>query len=419
MATGTEQSNTSYLKSEQDKLLALPFSSSGQGNIVDIVNDYCWRLDESVTGAATTQDTTLTRADNTPFCYIIERESAVNASIANIANMLTALVGQLDKAVDSGRNLASAVGINMAEGSTGDKVADKIQGGVKGISSMVQNLVAKFDFGKLLAASNLAHDRYFEPYKYLYITKPTGKMFVFPLVNKDSSFGQIKNTWQSAKSLPGAVGEALDTGINYLKTGAVMVNLTDNLTAAFKGESRDVGNITDEVPKTYSYPKDGEAITVNFTLYNTSKVNAWKDNYRFLLLFMLRNLPMRLDAFSFSPPVLYEVVQPGIKRLPICTAETIKINPLGMTRVLKCPNFIDASKELSVNVPEAWDVSITFKSLIPTSANMYLSLLANSKTVSATVSAGEPPATTPSSSESAAATPPTANGEATTSTPAT
>lgn len=412
-------SDSEALKAEQDKLIDLPFSDAG-GNIVDIVNNYCWRLDEATTQSTTepkndgepsgqdnapannSSTSDLIRKDNTPFCLVVERQSAINASIANIANMIAALGGQLSEAVDAGRNAAGALGIDTTSGSFAGKAFDGAANGIESIKSVISDLTSKFKLDTLLNSSNLAHNRFFAPYKYLYITNPTGKKFVFPLVTKDSSFGQIKNTWQAAKSLPGALGDMLDSGANMLKTGAVLINLTKNFTAVREGEKpRDEGNIVDEVPKTYAYPKDGESLTVNFTLYNTSKLNAWKDNYRFLLLFVLRNLPMRIDAFSFLPPMLYEVIQPGIKTLPICTAETIKINPLGMTRVLKCPNFIDNAKELSVNVPEAWDVSITFKSLIPTSANMYLAHLGGISNVSASTSGDAPP----SASEQAASTP--------------
>lgn len=411
-------SDTEALKAEQDNLISLPFSDAG-GDIVDIVNNYCWRLDEATTQSTTEpkndgepsgQDSApannsstsdLIRKDNTPFCLVVERQSAINASIANIANMIAALGGQLEDAAGGARNAAGAIGLDTTEGSTTDTVLDGVEKGIESIKSVISDLTSKFKFDTLLNSSNLAHNRFFTPYKYLYITNPTGKKFVFPLVTKDSSFGQIKNSWQAAKSLPGALGEMIDSGANLLKTGAVLLNLGQNFTAVADGKNRDEGNIVDEVPKTYSYPKDGESLTVNFTLYNTSKLNAWKDNYRFLLLFVLRNLPMRIDAFSFLPPMLYEVIQPGIKTLPICTAETIKINPLGMTRVLKCPNFINNAKELSVNVPEAWDVSITFKSLIPTSANMYLAHLGGISNVSASTSGDAPP----SASEQAASTP--------------
>lgn len=414
-------SDTEALKAEQDRLIDLPFSDAG-GNIVDIVNNYCWRLDEATTqsttepnsdGTPSEQDnkpannsstSDLIRKDNTPFCLVVERQSAINASIANIANMIAALGGQIEEAAGGARELAGEIGLDTSKGSVTGTVLDGIDNGIKSIKSVISDLTSKFKFNTLLESSNLAHNRFFAPYKYLYITNPTEKKFVFPLVTKDSSFGQIKNSWQAAKSLPGALGDMIDSGANLLKTGAVLLNLAQNFKGVTKGENRDEGNIVDEVPKTYAYPKDGESLTVNFTLYNTSKLNAWKDNYRFLLLFVLRNLPMRIDAFSFLPPMLYEVIQPGIKTLPICTAETIKINPLGMTRVLKCPNFINNAKELSVNVPEAWDVSITFKSLIPTSANMYLAHLGGISNVSASTSGDAPP----SPSEQAASTAPVA-----------
>lgn len=375
-------SASSALKDKKDEILKVSFGSGESGGTIDILNSYPWIADEAIGGVSVTGDVNWSsdserfnvsnKKNNVPFCYAVERVSAVNASIANVANMIHALGDQADKLAGATRNATNAMNINTGDDTIAGKAIAAMEKGIGAVKDTLNTLKEKFDFNKLLAENNLSSN-IFSPYKYLYITKPSGKKFVFPLANNDSSFGTIKNKWGAVKKLPGFLEQTLGAGIQYLKQGAVMLNFMDNITKGAQGESSELDNVIDEVPKSYSYPQDGDMVNVNFTLYNTTKLNAWKTNYRFLLLFVLRNLPMRVDAFSFTPPVLYDVIIPGVKRLPVCAVETFKVLPKGMIRSLTCDNFIKGSGTLTVNVPEAWEVNIVFKSLIGASANMVLS----------------------------------------------
>jgi hypothetical protein len=62
-----------------------------------------------------------------------------------------------------------------------------------------------------------------------------------------------------------------------------------------------------------------------------------------------------------------------------------------MTRTLTCPNFISGDGDLMVNVPEAWEVNITFKSLINSSANIMLAGIFGALNVSTEKKEGEAP----------------------------
>lgn len=389
------------LKAEQKRVLGISFTSGGDGGTIDIVSKYPWIADETVssgTSDTSSDGTSFQKRNNVPFCYAIERVSAVNASIANIANMVNTLGDQLSKGVDTAKSTSTTLlgeGVGNAVGEIGSTV-------VNGVKDIFDQLKSKFKFDELLKGNNM-NSQMFGPYQYLYITKATGKKFVFPLATNDSSFSTVKNKWGAMKKLPGFLGDLVGSGIEKLKTFSASLNILNNLDSFVSGKGdSDMGNV-DETPKTYTYPTDGDALNVAFTLYNTTRLNAWKDNYRFLLLFVLRNLPMRIDAFTFTPPVLYDIIQPGVKRLPVCCAENIKIVPKGMVRTLTCENFIKGSGTITVNVPEAWEVNITFKSLIGTSANMILSELTGSLNVSVSKTEAAP-ATPPA--DSAAETPP-------------
>lgn len=404
------------LKGEQRRVLGIPFSGNNVGGsgaeVVDIISKYPWIADESIAGSeeTSTDGKTFNKKNNIPFCYVIERISAVNASIANIANMLNALGSQIDKTIDNVERAANAFGIDTTSEGAARTAVEGVRKGIGTIGNILEQVKSKFKFDRLLRENNL-ESQVFSPYRYLYITKPSLKKFVFPLATNDSSFSIVKNNWGASPKLPGFLEQTLGKGVEMLKTGAGLNNFIDNITSGIGGNAADIGNV-DETPKSYKYPLDGDSVNVQFTLYNTTKLNAWKSNYRFLLLFVLRNLPMRIDAFGYSPPVLYDIIIPGSKRMPVCSADTIRIVPKGMVRTLTCDNFIKGSGTLLVNVPEAWEVNITFKSLIGPSANMALSEMIGNLDITVTVEeaptgdASQQPGDTPPASAPAATTPP-------------
>lgn len=204
------------------------------------------------------------------------------------------------------------------------------------------------------------------------------------MLNSTSSFSDVNNTWGEGEKLPGIIQVPLEGFYDLLDAANIGLNLLDNAKNTFAGNSSDIGRVR-EMAKSFQYPSNGDILNVNFTLYNTTKLDAWKDNYKFLYLFILRNLPLRIDTMSFLPPMLYDVIVPGVKRLPVCSVDNINIVPKGMTRVLRCDNFM-ASGEVSVNVPEAWEVTITFRSLIGHSANLVLAAMLNGLNISASTS---------------------------------
>lgn len=348
--------------------------------IIDIISDYAWTADDIIQANITNNEDNsgqlnellkgkVVKNNNIPFCYIIERKSAANAGIANIFNILNSAEQTMKKVEDSIGNVLDLFGAD-------DKAKDLVTTTSTTASSLINRGLEKLKggtkFDELLKKNNLNLD-ILSPYKYLYITKETGKKYVMPLVNRSSSFTTLKNNWGKGKMLPNRLQKVVDWFNDKVEFVSGAANLIDNITNFINGSGDDTGFVQ-ELPKSYSYPQDGDFATVNFTLYNTTKLDEWKKNYKFLFLFFLRNLPMRTDATSFVPPLLYDIIIPGVKRLPICAVESINVTPHGMTRSLTCPNFIEDNIEnnLIVNVPEAWEVTINFRCLIGNSMNLIL-----------------------------------------------
>ena len=153
------------------------------------------------------------------------------------------------------------------------------------------------------------------------------------------------------------------------------------------GDSTSSGNLFErthiEKSKFFQFPTDTDSYTISFPLLNTVQKNTakepvWKMNYKFILLFCMRNMIFRKDNTSFYPPLFYDLVIPGTIRQPYTYVESVNVQPLGIVRMLKIDEkdkfltFLN-KQSYSIPVPEAWMVTIKFKSLIATSANLILS----------------------------------------------
>lgn len=383
------------IKDKRKEILALSFKYNGKGStneVIDILSDYAWIADETSPSGTdyTIKDNSLAKADDektgrttssiftkrndVPYCFVIERESAVNAGFANILNLIqsfneiwnrgTDTVKRVSELFDSSDANTPTPSKNPAEnapeqpaqptqpdtkktdsaktdnsGSSEESKKSSSESTISGmVGTMVNNLKDKLSnfidqITKLdtLMDNNNLNSQIFLPYRYLYITKPTDKKFVFPMTNKDASFGTLTTRWGDAKEGPpppmaatydklvGAARGTLDMVSGYL-------NLADNVISNLSGNASVLDTFS-EVAKTFNYDTSGDKVTVNFTLYNTTRMNAWKDNYKFLYLFTLRNLPFRIDSTTFIPPLLYDVVIPGVKRLPVCYVSNLDITP--------------------------------------------------------------------------------------------
>ena len=238
-------------------------------------------------------------------------------------------------------------------------------------------------FSHVVQGSNLDTD-WLRPYKYLYATKPTKKIFVFPLLNditlnatnswtdKEDNIGQAAITSLLTKYVGGGPG-------NLAKIITANVNELSNIMRTTIKPSDSANRMSRlELAKYYQFPTDGEKVDVTFTLFNTVRKGDWKKNFTFIFLFALRNKLLKLDALSFEPPYLYDIFIPGTKHLPLAFVSSFTAAPKGIMRNLPYEFTGGDTSGLGkittlVPVPEAWEITIQFESLLVQSANLMLS----------------------------------------------
>lgn len=382
--------------------------------IVDIVTNYPWSIDQ----VNKNKDGGII---NVPHCYAIEYQQRYTSSITNLINSINALsrgkddilntIGTVFTNVSSLIQNLSGVGENEnketppAQNSSGETASDNqksksqtpespsilntlsiaknsisnfwggITNKISGISSSIRNPIS--------SATSNKQNHYMQPYSLLYDLIPTGQRYCMPMISNPPVL-QTRNSFSdSTDDASGLSANSFFTKISNWTSGLTKLN-------------RDISSINDiffdnnsshtwerthvEKAKFFQFPTETDTYTIQFPLINTVKLNdktpAWKQNYKFIMLFCLRNMIFRKDNASYYPPLFYDLIIPGTIRQPYTYVESVNVQPLGVVRMLNgggILSFLDNDVELSIPVPEAWIVTITFKSLLATSGNLVLS----------------------------------------------
>lgn len=361
--------------------------------VVDVVTEYQWALNPpNATGDANALAAT-------PFVYAIEYRQKYGATATNLVNNIYAMgntiknvwqtVGLGDKNTWNAKNvltnqlntmkntIAEATSsysnskTNTAQQST--ETADK-----KGEVAVTNGTSINADNLQLRATALEGASGLLDPYKHLYVLEPTKKRFCFPMMT-DSAALSISNDF-------GSTGQ---TGMLSAGLTKTVDAFADNL-MGFASDIQDISNYLSSTPSTFvmyniekakafSFPTTGKTISIKFPLFNTTKVDAWKDNYKFIVLFALRNMLFRRDNVTYYPPLIYDVTTAGWGRMPLSFVKQFSVKSCGMIRTLQFDNSLlnigtaVRNQNTTVNVPEAWIVDIQFQSLVADSANQFLS----------------------------------------------
>lgn len=372
-----DNSNAGYY----NKILTADFSS-GKNDIVDVITQYWWTTNKPIAQGD--------KISNVPFLYAIEYKQKYGVTLTNLLNNAYAIIqggGNIGSNVIKGIGGVLEKTAEVLEKSldsfAGNTISSAIKTGVTSLSGGIQHLTSNAgkylnlsdDFGGKYLATTLLN-----PYNNLYALSATGKKFCFPYFGNNTAGWSISNLFSSEGStslLSKSITEAMSKIANGVVAIAGDLQEFGNLFSTGNTNSFTMYNI--EKAKAFNFPTEGKKVTVRFPLFNTIEKNSWKQNYKFIVLFGLRNMLFRLNNVQYYPPLIYDVSIPGWGRLPLSYVSSFTVNPVGMTRVKSIDmNFINndetsPEKESTVIVPEAWIIQIEFQSLIADSANQVLS----------------------------------------------
>ena len=350
--------------------------------IVDIVTDYPWSIDKVMKS----KDGGII---NVPHCYAIEYQQRYTSSITNLINSADVLTGKGGSSVSSLINNIS----NLIQNLSGVGSNDSVEGGIlttlsSNISTFWQGYQNKLKeiSGKINGPIQSKNEGYMQPYKLLYDLIPTGQRYCMPMISEPPIIQTHNSFSDSTDDASFLSANIFFSKISSWASGIASLNRDVSIVKDFLNNENSSSNqvwerMHVEKAKFFQYPTDTETYTVQFPLINTVRLEgipAWKRNYKFIMLFCMRNMVFRKDNSSYYPPLFYDLIIPGTIRQPYTYVESVNVQPLGVVRMLNgeglLPStFTDQTNKLSIPVPEAWVVTIKFKSLLATSANLVLS----------------------------------------------
>jgi hypothetical protein len=222
-----------------------------------------------------------------------------------------------------------------------------------------------------------------DPYYTMYTGTDTGFKYVFPhLIKNGDTLRNVSHQWNdSAQTMMKGVTEGLGGMADTLANAVNPLNYLPNILGGGL-QNATLGNAlvtntpagvgAEEVKKyTSTSPL---TLTINFSLYNTIDTYSAYKNFSLVSLLNFQNLKTRTTFMSYIPPKLYKVENTyiGGVYMPISFISKLEIKSIGTTRVL-------TEYGPTIQIPEAYNISITFQELISQSSNIYEGVLGGSK----------------------------------------
>jgi hypothetical protein len=330
---------------------ALPSGQTATSKIVDVVGKYAW---------SNTPLGSFARK-NAPNILLFERKLLKNALINQALYYVYALN---DVVGSSNSNLPS---VTPAGQSIVQDIYSTLATATKDIlgpiTQTVSNAMSLQSLAGDLGDPIGLNDKSVSPYQSLYISKLTGVVYNLPYFG--DLFRHSTNSFSDSYDGPNPLGGLL-TGDILNKAGKDMSEI-----AGWASVISQPGTFI-ERPKFYDFRGQGETFEVNFPLLNTVDIGASLiQNYEFIIKLLKANRPYRKNKFLIDPPHLYEVLIPGTRYVPYAYISGLNINFIGNKRKLRVQLNVDEGIKgvKEIIVPDAFNIIITFTSLVTESGN--------------------------------------------------
>jgi hypothetical protein len=353
-------------------------NNTSNGGIVNVVNDFYWtysKLKES--------------RQEVPRIILTEKRLKSNALISQLKYSFgvaksngQALINKLPTNISKGLNSFINKTYNAAANSNAGQAVRDYYNSIPGFQDT--NDVYE-------------NNPYLLPYQNLYITEPTGWQFIMPYFNNYNN--SQANTFSNDTG-GGAFLGLLQQGANMVTDWAEMLSVLNNPTQITFVEKA----------KFYNYPTEGDSFSFSFPLINTGSA-SFDDvirNWELLFLILYNNKPSRKNVSVIDPPVIYQVEIPGVKFLPFCYISDLAVEFQGSRRelsfglsvtdslnvdasipvagptlnpqqtletIVRGFNNVATPRNVTTIVPDAYNIRITVKSLLPESKNFMYSVL--------------------------------------------
>lgn len=308
----------------------------GDTGIVNVIKDFSW-----FSGGSKDALSDLSRI---PFVSLVEREQVLNSTLSQAIYYMNAAENVVQEGVSAVSKFSESIGLSEPTG------------GEKKQSVVFKDLIDKFkglqEGDRALMSSNKL-----ESLAGIYLTEKTGFRYVMPYFANPP---QVSNSWGDGSSGGSGLRGAIDTGFE------VVDQITDTVNIAQPG-------VYIQKPKFFQHSPDGPEITIQFPLFNTIKRKAnttpYQQNYELLWLLTYQNKTFKTSFGRSIPPKIYSVTIPGIINMPYAYISSLNVDFLGTVRN---KNVSIPGQTINAPVPDAYNVTITVKSLLTDYANLMI-----------------------------------------------
>jgi len=321
-----------------------------KSTVIDVVNDFSWYSGPKAESKA---------LDKIPCAFLIEREQQLSSLISGALYYLRAGTKLNELRAADGTEVLSLLGdINKFTGGLVSQAGEGLKNIADGVSEGDDELLKSHNLNALQG---------------IYLTKPTGFQYRLPsyIPNQTTS-----SKWGDSTG-SNMVGKAIETFQDFATQASEIVNITQP-------------GVYIEKPKYFQNEGGGETKTIKFPLINTIKrksTSSIQANYELLWLLMFQNKPYKTSFARTPPPKIYTISVPGQFSFPYAYISKLEINFLGTIRRTDVTVPVISKSEpskikpttIKAPIPDAYEVTIEFTSLIGDYGNTMISDGLNSR----------------------------------------
>ncbi len=311
--------------------------------IIDVVNDFSWYAGPTSSEAA---------LNKVPCIFLTEREQLLSSLISGALYYLNASANVIDASLKSNFIQSTLKKIQASE------ATKKAFEGAGSFLDGFQARTSGTDTDRaLLRQNNL------KSLEGIYFTRPTGFQYRLPIYESPTiTTGEWGETGGD-----NLISKFIDKGMKTVNTISDVVNIAQP-------------GVYIEKPMYFQEPSP-RSETVTFPLANTIRrgtVSPIQQNYELLWLLAFQNKPYKTSFGRTPPPKIYSVSVPGQFSMPYAYISNMSVDFQGTIRKSKVyvPTGNGSgtinSKLIETPVPDAYQVSITFSSLIKDYGNTML-----------------------------------------------
>lgn len=362
----------------------LPTITTTKG-LIDVINNFDWTTTPSRAGSGQDFKVPSVRVQE----FEMDRLSVIKSIRYQIQTFSQALddnQNALNKIIEGVTNLQSAVAPKNAS-STGNIIGtsfgNTVQNALGGIARVDIGGISSADISQISASitnfftgfaetfapdssdSNQNSSQWLRMLDGLYTLESSNFEYLFPYL-EDRAFDAASRFTSYESVMRNKIVQTIATG---------MSQMANSLSEATMLSQPGVYIEQPQIMDISSSP--GSDITVTFPLLNTLSYEGAVKNYQLLWLLAFQNKPYRETKTVVSPVKIYRVHIPGIKYMHFAHISNLSVDFLGVRRTVRIPMPTVAGTPEQVNVimPDAYRVSITFKSLTTDMGNFMIEQL--------------------------------------------